>query len=101
MEIYSFLEHEISKHPEMQHRIATELREKECDSDFWDELTEHLDCLRICDACHKPMIEGYCIDDGREHYCSDDCLHTSYSDSEFKEMYADGEGNSYWSVWWE
>lgn len=98
---YTFLSNEIAKYPELQQWTAEELLAKESDFDFWDELSEHLDCLRICDICHRPMIEGYCIDDGRAHYCSDDCLHHDYSDEEFQVVYDDGEGNSYWTVWWE
>lgn len=45
------------------------------------------------------MTEGYCIDDGREHYCSDECLHYHYSGEEFEQMYADGEGTSYYTIW--
>ena len=98
---YSFLSNEIAKHPELQPWTAEELLAKESDFDFWNELSEHLDCLRICSICHHPMIEGYCIDDGREHYCSDECLHHDYTDEEFNEMNDDGNGNSYWTVWWE
>ena len=60
---YVFLSNEIAKHPELQQWTPEELFAKESDFDFWDELSEHLDCLRICDACNRPMIEGYCIDD--------------------------------------
>lgn len=98
---YIFLSNEIAKHPNLQHFSAEELLSKESNFGFWDELIGYLDCLRICDACHKPMIEGYCIDNGQEHYCSDDCLHRYYSDEEFMEMYDDEERNSYWTVWWE
>ena len=98
---YSFISAEISTHPELQQWTSEELLAKESDYDFWDELSEQLDCLRICDVCHRPMIEGYCIDDGLGHYCSDECLHRDYSDEEFQVMYNDGEGNSCWTVWWE
>lgn len=98
---YVFLSNEIAKHPELQQWTPEELFAKESDFDFWDELSEHLDSLRICDACNRPMIEGYCIDDGQEHYCSDDCLHSYYSEEEYIEMSDDEEGNSYWTVWWE
>lgn len=98
---YTILSNEIAKHPNLQQWTAEELLAKESDFDFWDELSEHLDCLRICDACHKPMVKGYCIDDGFEHYCSDECLHTAYSENEFETMCDDGNGTSYWTVWWE
>ena len=74
-DIYDFISKEISKHPELQSVTKEDLMKHEDDFDYWDELCERLDCLRICDACQRPMIEGFCIDDGREHYCSEQCLH--------------------------
>ena len=100
-DVYCFLSEKIATHLELKHWTAEELKAKESDFDFWDELSEYLDCLRICDICHRPMIEGYCMDDGMAHYCSDECLHCVYSDEEFQAMYDGGEGNSYWGVWWE
>ena len=100
-DIFELLFHEIARHPEIQSITTGELKAHESDFDFWEELNEYLDCLRICDECHRPMIEGFCIDDGREHYCSENCLHRQYSEEEYKAMYNDGEGNSYWTVWWE
>lgn len=101
MDKFVFLEKVFARHPELPQWTKEELQAKENDFDFWDELSEHLDCLRICDECHHPMIEGYCIDDGREHYCSDECLNQVYTEEEFETMCSDGEGNSYWTVWWE
>lgn len=98
---YSFLSKEIAKHPEMHQWTSEELLAKETDYDFWDLLSEQLDCLRICDACHRPMIEGFCIDGGNEHYCSEDCLHRFYTDEEYLTMYNNGNGDSYWTVWGE
>lgn len=100
-DMFEFLFHEIACHPEIQSITKEDLKAHESDFDFWEELNEYLDCLRICDECHRPMIEGFCIDDGREHYCSENCLHRQYSEEEYKAMYNDGEGNSYWTVWWE
>ena len=97
---YTFLSNEIAKHPELQQWTSEELLVKESDFDFWDELREHLDCLRICNICHRPMIEGYCIYAGWAYYCSDDCLHHDYSEEEYDEMYYNGEGDTYWTIWW-
>jgi hypothetical protein len=47
------------------------------------------------------MREGYVIDDGAEYYCGDVCLHENYLAHEWDEMYANGEGNSYWTTWEE
>ena len=54
---------------------------------------------RKCSECGKAMSEGYCIDYGLEYYCSDECLHKHYTDEEYKEMYDDGNGDSYWTEW--
>jgi hypothetical protein len=56
---------------------------------------------RECTACGKGMNEGYCIEGGIEYYCSKVCLNTEISDKEFEELYADGEGDSYWTDWSE
>ena len=56
---------------------------------------------RECTACSKGMNEGYCIGDGMEYYCSDACLHTEITHEEYMELYADGEGDSYWTTWYE
>ena len=98
-DIYEFLSEE-AKHHSM-HLSTADLMARANDVAFWEELSEKVDCFRICDHCHKPMIEGYCIDDGCEHYCSDDCLHNHYSDVEFDEMYAEGDGTSYYTNWYE
>ena len=56
---------------------------------------------RECTACGKGMNEGYCIEGGIEYYCSDACLHTEITHEEYMELYADGEGDSYWTDWSE
>lgn len=56
---------------------------------------------RLCSICSKPMNEGYCIENGMEYYCSDECLHECYTEEDFKEMYDDGNGDSYWTEWEE
>lgn len=56
---------------------------------------------RECTACGKGMNEGYCIEGGIEYYCSDECLHTEVTPAEWDELYADGEGDSYYTDWSE
>lgn len=56
---------------------------------------------RECTACGAGMNEGYCIEGGIEYYCSDACLHTEITHEEYMELYADGEGDSYWTDWGE
>jgi hypothetical protein len=55
---------------------------------------------RECDECGKGMNEGYCID-SVIYYCSDACLHKHFTPEEWEEAYADGEGDSYWTTWYE
>jgi len=54
---------------------------------------------RKCSECGKGMNEGYVIDGGSEYYCSDECLHKHMTEAEFDELYADGEGDTYWTEW--
>ena len=54
---------------------------------------------RNCTECGAGMNEGYCFDGGRAYYCSDACLHKHFTHDEWKKLYADGEGDSYWTRW--
>jgi len=47
------------------------------------------------------MRQGYVIDSGTASYCGDACLHKHYTPAQWVEMYADGEGDSYWTEWEE
>lgn len=53
--------------------------------------------LRVCDHCSKPVLQGYCIEDGWKYYCSDNCLIKHYTEYQYSEMY--DEGRAYWSSW--
>jgi hypothetical protein len=66
-----------------------------------ERMDEEMDDPRICDECGATMTEGYCIDSGCEYYCSDECLHKHYTPEEWKSMYRDGDGDSYWTDWTE
>lgn len=55
--------------------------------------------FRICDECGIVLYEGYCIENGLRYFCSDACLHKNYTKKEFKEMYANGDGDSYFTSW--
>lgn len=46
------------------------------------------------------MIEGYVVD-GCNTYCSDDCLHKHFAEEEFKRLYDSGNGDTYWTTWYE
>ena len=56
---------------------------------------------RECTACSAGMNEGYCIGDGMEYYCSDACLYLHMTPAEYLKLYDDGEGDSYWTTWYE
>lgn len=57
--------------------------------------------VRKCDVCNSYMIEGYCIEEGTSYYCSEECLLTEMTKEEFNDLYADGEGDSYYTSWEE
>ncbi len=59
----------------------------------------NLKYARKCDECEQGMNEGFVVNGGEEYYCSDKCLHKHYTKKEWKEMYADGETDSYWTAW--
>ena len=56
---------------------------------------------RTCTACGKGMNEGYCINDGEAYYCGEACLGDYCTQEEWAELYADGEGDCYWTDWSE
>jgi hypothetical protein len=56
---------------------------------------------RICSHCDLVMMEGYCIEDGLENYCSDKCLEENMTREQFEALYAEGEGSSYYTDWYE
>lgn len=99
-DVYDFLAKECRYYPELWKEFGEGILSRMEDADFWNLLSEHLDCLRVCDECGKPMIVGYVID-GCNTYCSDECLHKHLTDQEYKDRYADGNGDTYWTVWYE
>ena len=98
--VYDFLVTECRNFPSLWEDFGEGILSHTSDADFWEQLNERLDCFRICDECGMPMIEGYVVD-GCETYCSDDCLHKHLSDEEFNEHYDNGDGDTYWTTWYE
>ncbi len=89
-----FIKSELKKRPDLtifKNSIGTHL----------EMLMEELDSFRICSSCGKPMVEGYCIEDGEAYYCSDECLHKNICPKDYIAMYNNGKGHSYWTNWWE
>ena len=58
---------------------------------------------RECDACGKGMDEGFYIGEFLlpEYYCSEKCLHTKHTKKEYLELHDGGEGESFWTTWYE
>lgn len=61
--------------------------------------TTQTDDVRRCNCCGSVMWQGYVIDGGAAYYCTDTCLHTVMTEAEYMELYADGDGDSYWTEW--
>lgn len=99
-DVYEFLAAECQYNPELWKVFGEGIATQTEDADFWDSLSEELDCFRICDECGKPMIEGYLVD-GCDTYCSDDCLHQHLTDEEYQALYNDCDGDTYWTNWYE
>lgn len=99
-DVYDFLAKECRHSPELWEKFGEGILSHVKDVDFWDSLSEHLDCLRGCNECRKPMIVGYVVN-GCDTYCSDECMHKRLSGQEYKELYDDGNGDTYWTVWYE
>jgi len=54
---------------------------------------------RACSHCGSGMNEGFCIESGEAYYCTEDCMHKHVSAKEFKKLYNNGDGDSYYSEW--
>ena len=98
--VYDFLEEECRRVPTLWDRFADGILRRTADTGFWQELSEHLDCFRVCEECGKPMIEGYLVD-GHTTYCSDACLHKHYTPEEYAQLYDNGNSDTYWTTWYE
>ena len=98
--VYNFLIEECKTMPELWEKFGVGVMEHTSDVDFWDRLSEELDCFRVCNECGKPMIEGFVVD-GCDTYCSEECLHKHMSEEDYDESYNNGDGDTYWTTWYE
>ena len=98
--VYDFLWEECRYYPGLLELYGNGIAIRTEDASFWEELSEELDCFRICDNCGKPMIEGYVID-GCATYCSDECLKTTLLDEDFLTLYDNGSSDTYYTTWYE
>ena len=103
-DVYDFLQKEIACHPELIEQFGGDLVEHEGDEEFWEQLLEALEdigvyCFKICDACGKPMIEGYTM--LGSHYCSETCLHEDYTDEQLEKLLTDDNTECYYTNWYE
>lgn len=99
-DVYEFLAEECRIDGRLWEKFGEGIVSRTTGVTFWESLSEELDCFRICDECGKPMIEGYVVD-GCNTYCSDECLHKHITDEEFNSLYDDGDGDTYWTTWYE
>ena len=99
-QVYDFLIEECKLYPNLWKEYGTGLVSHSTNAEFWENLSEELDCFRICDECGKPMIEGYVVD-GRNTYCSEDCLHKHITEEEFLSLFDNGNGDTYYTNWYE
>ena len=98
-DVYDFLSEELKYHSDIKHYTSKQLQKHEGDAEFWNTLSDSLDCFRVCEVCQKPMIVGYCVDGSC--FCSDECLHQVMTDASFKEACEGDEGDSFYTVWYE
>lgn len=98
--VYDFLTEECRQDENLWTEFGEGILSQTKDADFWERLSEELDCFRVYEECGRPMIEGYVIN-GCNTYCSEECLHRHISEEEYKELYNDGAGDSYWTTWYE
>ena len=99
-DVYKFLTEECRQFETLWEKYGDGITNYTIDADFWESLSEELDCFRICDECGKPMIVGYVVD-GRDTYCSDECLNKHLTNNEFSNLYKNGKGDTYWTTWYE
>lgn len=99
-DVYVFLAEECRNNTSLWEQYGEGIVTHTTDVDFWNALSEQLDCFRICDECGKPMIEGYVVD-GYLHYCSKECMLKHLTWEQYLDRYDDGEGDSFWTTWYE
>ncbi len=99
-DVYEFIAEECRYNPVLWQEFGEGITIYTEDANFWNSLSEELDCFRICEECGKPMIEGYVVN-GCDTYCSDECLHQHLTDEEYQELYNNGDGDTYWTNWYE
>jgi len=99
-DVYAFLAEECRCYPLLWKEYGDRISAEEGDASVWEALSERMDCFRVCDECGKPMIEGYVVD-GCETYCSTECLNKHMSLDEFQAQYNQGEGDTYYTTWYE
>lgn len=99
-QVYDFLIEECKLYPNLWKEYGTGLVSHSTNAEFWENLSEEIDCFRICDECGKPMIEGYVVD-GCNTYCSEVCLHKHITEEEFISLFDNGNGDTYYTNWYE
>ena len=99
-DVFEFLAEECRNHTDLWDEFGTCIQSQTTNDVVWESLSKRLDCFRICDECGRPMIVGFVVD-GCDVYCSDECLHKHLTDEEFNIRYNNGDGDTYWTTWYE
>lgn len=97
-DVYEFLAEECRHYPDLWNEFGEGILSHVEDAGFWESLSNHLDCLRVCDECGRPMVDGFVFESG-EHYCSEECLYKHVSPEEYIKLYE--EGDSSWTTWFD
>lgn len=79
-------------------KIAAIILEKISEDEYQDIYEDH---IRQCTECNSIMQEGYCIENGLEYYCCDECLHKNITQEEFDRLYDNGNGDTYYTEWYQ
>ncbi|MBO5467471.1 MAG: hypothetical protein J6A02_08540 [Prevotella sp.] len=98
--VYEFLIEVCREKPQLWSVYGESLEARSADNDYLERLSEELDCFRICEECGRPMVEGFVVD-GCSTYCCEECLHKHISEEEFNRLFDYGNGETYWTTWWE
>lgn len=56
---------------------------------------------RNCSKCGKSMQEGFYFESDGTQYCSETCLTKVISWADYLEVYDEGNGDAYWTIWEE
>lgn len=56
---------------------------------------------RLCSKCEVSMQEGFYFESDGTQYCSEECLLKVISRKDYLKIYDNGNGNAYWTDWYD